>query len=116
MAAHSSILTWVIPWTEEPGGLQSMGSQRWTGLSDSTFTFSQPSLGVTCRCAELGGGAELARSLPLSPPGQEDPSPHSPPPPHLQNRKGWPSRPPRLSEGLLRVLQTEKQLPRKLVV
>ena len=57
-----------------------------------------------------------ARSLPLSPPGQEDPSPHSPPPPHLQNRKGWPSRPPRLSEGLLRVLQTEKQLPRKLVV
>ena len=28
MAAHSSILTWRIPWTEEPGGLQSMGSQR----------------------------------------------------------------------------------------
>ena len=28
MAIHSSILTWVIPWTEEPGGLQSMGSQR----------------------------------------------------------------------------------------
>ena len=27
-AAHSSILTWRIPWTEEPGGLQSMGSQR----------------------------------------------------------------------------------------
>ena len=25
---HSSILTWEIPWTEEPGGLQSMGSQR----------------------------------------------------------------------------------------
>ena len=25
---HSSILTWRIPWTEEPGGLQSMGSQR----------------------------------------------------------------------------------------
>ena len=28
MATHSSILTWKIPWTEEPGGLQSMGSQR----------------------------------------------------------------------------------------
>ena len=28
MAAHSSILTWRIPWTEEPGGLQSIGSQR----------------------------------------------------------------------------------------
>ena len=25
---HSSILAWRIPWTEEPGGLQSMGSQR----------------------------------------------------------------------------------------
>ena len=28
MAIHSSILAWTIPWTEEPGGLQSMGSQR----------------------------------------------------------------------------------------
>ena len=28
MAAHSSILAWRIPWTEEPGGLQSMESQR----------------------------------------------------------------------------------------
>ena len=28
MAAHSSILVWEIPWTEEPDGLQSMGSQR----------------------------------------------------------------------------------------
>ena len=28
MATHSSILTWIIPWTEEPSGLQSMGSQR----------------------------------------------------------------------------------------
>ena len=28
MAAHSSILAWEVPWTEEPGGLQSMGSQR----------------------------------------------------------------------------------------
>ena len=27
-ATHSSILAWRVPWTEEPGGLQSMGSQR----------------------------------------------------------------------------------------
>ena len=35
MATHSSILAWEIPWTEEPGGLQSKGSQKsQTGLSD----------------------------------------------------------------------------------
>ena len=28
MATHSGILAWKIPWTEEPGGLLSMGSQR----------------------------------------------------------------------------------------
>ena len=28
MATHSNILAWKVPWTEEPGGLQSMGSQR----------------------------------------------------------------------------------------
>ena len=28
MAAHSSVLAWRIPWTEKPGGLQSIGSQR----------------------------------------------------------------------------------------
>ena len=40
MATHSSILAWRIPWTEEPGGLQSMGSQRvdmtvWLTLSEN---------------------------------------------------------------------------------
>ena len=39
MAAHSSTLAWKIPWTEEPGRLQSMGSQSQTRLSDFTFTF-----------------------------------------------------------------------------
>ena len=29
MAIHSSTLAWKIPWTEEPGSLQSMGSQEW---------------------------------------------------------------------------------------
>ena len=28
MATHSGILSWEIPWTEEPGGLQAMGSQK----------------------------------------------------------------------------------------
>ena len=34
MATHSSTLAWKIPWTEEPGRLQSMGSQSWTRLSN----------------------------------------------------------------------------------
>ena len=34
MAAHSNVLTWRIPWTEEPGGLQSMGLQSQTQLSN----------------------------------------------------------------------------------
>ena len=39
MATHSSILAWRIPWTEEPGGLQSMGSQRVRrGWSDAAHT------------------------------------------------------------------------------
>ena len=41
MTTHSSVLAWRIPWTEEPGGLQSMGSQRvghdWV---TNTFTFT----------------------------------------------------------------------------
>ena len=40
MAPHSSTLAWKIPWTEEPGRLQSMGSLRaGNDLSDFTFTF-----------------------------------------------------------------------------
>ena len=43
MATHFSILTWRIPWTEEPGRLQSMGSQRvkHNGATNTFFTFSQ---------------------------------------------------------------------------
>ena len=41
MATHSRTLAWKILWTEEPGRLQSMGSQSWTPLSDFTFTFFQ---------------------------------------------------------------------------
>ena len=34
MATHSSILAWEMPWTEEPGGLQSMGLENQTQLSE----------------------------------------------------------------------------------
>ena len=39
MATHSSTHAWKIPWMEEPGRLQSMGSLSQTRLSDFTFTF-----------------------------------------------------------------------------
>ena len=38
LATHSSILAWKIPWTEEPGRLQSMGLQSRARLRDFTFT------------------------------------------------------------------------------
>ena len=45
MAPYSSTLAWKIPWTEEPGALQSMGvSKSRTGLSDFTFPFHFPAL------------------------------------------------------------------------
>ena len=41
MATHSSILAWRIPWTEEPGGLQSMESHRMgQDLVTKNFTFT----------------------------------------------------------------------------
>ena len=44
MATLSSILAWEIPWTEEPGGLQSMGSQvkSESEVAQSCLTLSQP--------------------------------------------------------------------------
>ena len=39
MAPHSSTLALKIPWTEEPGRLQSTGLQSWTRLNNFTFTF-----------------------------------------------------------------------------
>ena len=34
LATHTSILAWETPWTDKPGGLQSMGLQSWIQLSD----------------------------------------------------------------------------------
>ena len=41
MATHSSILSWRIPWTEDPDGLQSMGSQKESDVTEQlTHTVS----------------------------------------------------------------------------
>ena len=42
MATHSSTLAWNIPWTEEPGGLQSVGSHR-VGQSEANLLLSMSS-------------------------------------------------------------------------
>ena len=55
MAAHSSILAWEILWTEEPGGLQSMGLQKiWARLSDLTTAMTHS------RCAKCNDDQCLA--------------------------------------------------------
>ena len=58
MATHSSILAWRIPWTEEPGGLQSMESQR-VGLLHP-WDFSGKSTGVGCHSLP-GSGSILGQ-------------------------------------------------------
>ena len=50
MATDSSTLAWKIPWMEEHGRLQSMGSQSQTRLSDFTFTFCNCFSVVTFCC------------------------------------------------------------------
>ena len=44
-ATHSSVLAWEVPWTEEPGGLQSTGSQE----SDTTEQLNNSSLSFSLR-------------------------------------------------------------------
>ena len=54
MSTHSRILTWKIPWTEEPGRLQSLGSQRvghdWAEGQRKIFLCTSLSLSPTSRC------------------------------------------------------------------
>ena len=66
MAPHSSTLAWKIPWTEEPGGLQSMGSLRVSDMTERLhFHFSLSCIGegngnpLLCSCLEnpRDGGA-----------------------------------------------------------
>ena len=81
MATHSSIPAWRIPWTEEPGGLQSMGSQRvrhdtvttTTTITTSCVCFPHGSDGKESACntgdpgsiPELGGSPEDGNGYPL---------------------------------------------------
>ena len=61
MATHSGILTWTIPWTEEPGGLQSIGSQRFkiwaisvlSHFYNLTWTFPLFTLSGSIWCASI---------------------------------------------------------------
>ena len=65
MATHSSILAWRIPWTEEPGGLQFMGSQRVGRDSAHTHTYKDIFKGsVHQMSAELIISPFLSSSLP----------------------------------------------------
>ena len=65
MAPHSSTLAWKIPWTEEPGGLQSMGRQESYMTERLHFDFSFSCIGeetgdpLQCSCLEnpMDGGA-----------------------------------------------------------
>ena len=62
MATHSSILAWEIPWTVEPGGLQSMGFRRvgHDRETNNTLNFSAPQwMGIRSPCFS-------ARGLPLT--------------------------------------------------
>ena len=58
MAPHSSTLAWKIPWTEEPGGLQSMGLLEWDTTERLHFHFSLSCIGegngnpIQCSCLE----------------------------------------------------------------
>ena len=67
MAIYSSTIAWKIPWTEEPGGLQSMGSQR-VGHDRATSLFKRLSIPNTHNCSTwlwIGAGkfAQIERSV-----------------------------------------------------
>ena len=64
MAPHSSTLAWKIPWTEEPGRLQSMGSLRVETTDQLDFHFSLSCIGegngnpLQCSCLRIPGTGE----------------------------------------------------------
>ena len=62
MATHSSILAWRIPWTEEPGGLQLMGSQT---LSSCSVRASH-CVGFSCGAWDLGARTYVTAAHGLS--------------------------------------------------
>ena len=60
MATHSSILAWKIPWTQEPGGLQSMGSQR---VRHNLVTKQQQLISFTCKSKSPTFQAPISSSV-----------------------------------------------------
>ena len=64
MAPHSSALAWKVPWTEEPGRLQSMGSLGSDMTEQLPFHFSLPCIGegngnpLRCSCLRIAGMVE----------------------------------------------------------
>ena len=79
MATHSSTLAWKIPWTEEPGGLQSLVLQSWTHIYIHTHTYRHLRLcsllirecGQMCVCSkswwsQLGWAKNYGHLFPIS--------------------------------------------------
>ena len=62
MATHSNILAWEIPWTEEPGGLQAMGSRE-LGTTQQLRHYEAPWAGPQCHHL---GASKIEGALPLS--------------------------------------------------
>ena len=60
MVTHSSILAWRIPWTEEPGGLQSTGLQR-VGHERVLFKVALPGAGALCSLCGASCGRTVHR-------------------------------------------------------
>ena len=69
MATHSSILAWRIPWTEEPGRLQSVRSQSQTRLSDFHFTSGFPNRKPSKRVSVRAGSHGLPQVASVRPAG-----------------------------------------------
>ena len=80
MATHSRILTWRIPWTEEPGGLQSKGSQSQTQLKQPSMHLMEVDLKFACGPdLALGGKVGTRSKRANDPPITTHPlSPHHP--------------------------------------
>ena len=70
MVTHSNILAWRIPWTEEPGGLQSMGSHR---VGHDLATKQQRTWFTAAAAKSLQSCPTLCDPIDVSPPGSPVP-------------------------------------------
>ena len=72
MATQSSILAWEILWTEEPGGLQSMGSQSWTRLSNMHIYIWMARVSLPVLEVRVLGPIHVGPLCSRAPPGGQD--------------------------------------------